>query len=167
MPIPGVTRVETAKSVARSQAIVLTDEDRRALDDRFPQSRPLRAGTSRRSAPTLRQDAEVVLVMGLPGAGKTTFAEGLVADGYQRLNRDDAGGSLRDLLPALDRALASGATRIVLDNTYVSRRSRAEAVRAASERGVPIRCIWLSTTHRRLAGQRRVPAAGSIRQAAR
>ena len=84
--------------------------------------------------------------MGLPGAGKTTLAEGLVADGYQRLNRDDAGGSLRDLLPALDRALASGATRIVLDNTYVSRRSRAEAVRAASERGVPIRCIWLSTT---------------------
>ncbi len=146
VPIPGVTRVETAKSVARSRAIVLTDEDRRALDDRFPQGRPLRAGASRRSAPTLRQDAEVVLVMGLPGAGKTTFAEGLVADGYQRLNRDDAGGSLRDLLPALDRALASGATRIVLDNTYVSRRSRAEAVRAASERGVPIRCIWLSTT---------------------
>ena len=84
--------------------------------------------------------------MGLPGAGKTTLAQGLVADGYQRLNRDDAGGGLRDLLPALDRALASGATRIVLDNTYVSRKSRAEVVQAASERGVPVRCIWLSTT---------------------
>lgn len=94
----------------------------------------------------LRQDAEVALVMGLPGAGKTTFAEGLVAEGYERLNRDEAGGTLRELLPALDRALAAGATQIVLDNTYVSRKSRAEGVRAAAERGVPVRCIWLSTT---------------------
>ena len=84
--------------------------------------------------------------MGLPGAGKSTFAERLIAQGYHRLNRDDAGGTLRDLLPALDAALASGASRIVLDNTYVSRKSRAEVIRAASARGFPVRCIWLSTS---------------------
>ena len=40
--------------------------------------------------------------MGLPGAGKSTVAESLVAQGYDRLNRDNAGGSLSDLLPKLD-----------------------------------------------------------------
>jgi histidinol phosphatase-like enzyme len=53
---------------------------------------------------------------------------------------------LRDLLPALDRALASGATRLVLDNTYTSRKSRAEVIRAAAARSFPVRCIWLSTS---------------------
>ena len=146
VPIPGVTRVETAQSVARAWQIQLTDADRRALDDRFPAGRLLRAGRAPTVATPLRQDAEVALVMGLPGAGKTTFAEGLIAGGYERLNRDEAGGTLRGLLPALDRALASGVTRLVLDNTYVSRKSRAEVVRAAAQRGVPVRCIWLSTT---------------------
>jgi predicted kinase/histidinol phosphatase-like enzyme len=86
------------------------------------------------------------LIMGLPGAGKTTLAERMVSDGYQRLNRDAAGGTLRDLLPALERALAAGASRVVLDNTYVSRKSRAEVIHAAAERGASVRCIWLSTT---------------------
>ena len=38
VPIPGVTRVETAQSVARSRRIELTGEDRRTLDDRFRQA---------------------------------------------------------------------------------------------------------------------------------
>ena len=79
--------------------------------------------------------------MGLPGAGKSTVAESLVARGYERLNRDDRGGSVRGLLPAI----ASGSSRIVLDNTYVSRKSRAAVIQAASQRGLPVRCIWLST----------------------
>lgn len=146
VPIPGVTRGETAQSAARSHQIRLTQEDRRALDERFPAGRLLRVDTPRRSATPLRRDAEVVLVMGLPGAGKTTFAETLVASGYKRLSRDDAGGTLRGLLPALDATIAAGAPQIVVDNTYVSRKSRAEVVRVASERGVPVRCVWLSTS---------------------
>ena len=39
--------------------------------------------------------------MGLPGAGKSTLAEAYVADGYHRLNRDEAGGSLEALIPAV------------------------------------------------------------------
>lgn len=62
------------------------------------------------------------------------------------MNRDDAGGSLRGLLPAIDAALASGSTRIVLDNTYVSRASRAAVVQAAAARGAAVRCVWLSTS---------------------
>ena len=41
-------------------------------------------------------EGEVVLIMGLPAAGKSTVAESFVAQGYERLNRDTAGGSLSD-----------------------------------------------------------------------
>jgi histidinol phosphatase-like enzyme len=61
------------------------------------------------------------------------------------LNRDEAGGSLRELLPAIDRLLDANRSRIVLNNTYVSRKSRAPVIQAARKRGLPIRCVWLST----------------------
>ena len=89
---------------------------------------------------------EVVLIMGLPAAGKSTIAHAFVDRGYARLNRDDAGGSLRQLLPHLERLVAAGSSRIVLDNTYVSRASRALVVQAAAGLGLPVRCVWLSTS---------------------
>jgi aryl-alcohol dehydrogenase-like predicted oxidoreductase/predicted kinase/histidinol phosphatase-like enzyme len=146
VPLPGATRVETAQSIARASMITLTGEDREQLDRRFSDARSLRRSPAHGSHTRPRSDGEVALVMGLPGAGKSTFADGLIAQGYQRLNRDAAGGRLHDLLPALDAALASGTARIALDNTYVSRKSRAEVIRAAAARGFPVRCIWLSTS---------------------
>jgi aryl-alcohol dehydrogenase-like predicted oxidoreductase/predicted kinase len=101
------------------------------------------AGTGAASA---RVDIDIVLIMGLPGAGKSTLASTFVAQGYTRLNRDETGGTLAGLLPALDRAIASGASRIVLDNTYVSRRSRAAVIKAARQRGASVRCVWLATS---------------------
>jgi hypothetical protein len=41
--------------------------------------------------------------------------------------------------------LAAGANRVVLDNTYPTRKSRNEVIETAWERGVPVRCIWLKT----------------------
>lgn len=146
VPIPGATRVETAQSIARVPRIPLTDEDRAELDGRFTAGGAFRHRARGHRPVPVRSDGEVVLVMGLPGAGKSTYAEGLVADGYRRLNRDEAGGTLRDLLPAFNEALASGTSRIVLDNTYVSRASRARVIHAASARGVPVRCVSLETS---------------------
>ena len=139
VPLPGPTRVETAQSAARAHEIVLTDDDRTLLDERFPSGRALRLRRSPgyRPAPeeegqasrTASEDAgEVVLIMGLPGAGKSTLAESYVARGYERLNRDERGGSLRALLPSI----TSGSSRTVLDNTYVSRKSRAAVVQTAA-----------------------------------
>ena len=93
----------------------------------------------------MREDAEVVLVMGIPGAGKSRVAKEYVARGYERLNRDERGGSLRELSEALDGALSSGVARVVLDNTYVTRASRSRVVEAAARHGVPTRCVWLDT----------------------
>lgn len=84
--------------------------------------------------------------MGLPGAGKSTVARQLAAAGYTRLNRDEAGGSLTALLPVLDRAIVAGTNRLVLDNTYVTRKARGAVIQAAHRRGLPVRCLWVSTS---------------------
>jgi aryl-alcohol dehydrogenase-like predicted oxidoreductase/histidinol phosphatase-like enzyme/predicted kinase len=141
--IPGATRIDTVLSSARAHRIRLSPDDRAALDERFP------AGVRLRQPHRLPPDGshgDVVLIMGLPGAGKSTVATTLAARGYERLNRDDAGGTLAALLPALDRRLSQGASRIVLDNTYVSRKARAPVIDAARRRGLAVRCLWLNTS---------------------
>ena len=147
IPVAGATRVDTVQSIARASAITLTDDDRARLDARFAARhvfQPVNAGV--RPVVASERHAEIVLIMGLPGAGKSTAAASFVSKGYDRLNRDAAGGSLSDLLPQLDMLIAAGSSRIVLDNTYVSRQSRARVVAAASKRGMPVRCVFLSTS---------------------
>ncbi len=144
VPLPGVTRTATAIASVRAQRLTLTESDRRMLDDAFPAGRRLKGGHS--VVVPSRRDAEVVMVMGLPGAGKTTMTSQFVSEGYERLNRDQAGGTLKALSMELDRTLADGASRIVLDNTYTSRKSRAEVIQAAAAHGVPVRGVWLSTS---------------------
>jgi len=137
--IPGATRIETVQSIVGARRVQLSADDRERLDARY---RSDRRGESSGSP----KDGEVVLIMGLPGAGKSTAARRFANDGYARLNRDDAGGTLRRLLPDLQRLIGEGRTRIVLDNTYMSRASRARVVHAAQALGLPVRCVWLDTS---------------------
>jgi aryl-alcohol dehydrogenase-like predicted oxidoreductase/histidinol phosphatase-like enzyme/predicted kinase len=148
LPIPGPTRVETARSLGRVSQIRLTDEDRARLDERFPSVRVLRLPPAAAHDPIapLQASGEVVLIMGLPGAGKSLFTRSFIDRGYVRLNRDVQGGSLRDLVPSLDRVVEAGQSHVVLDNTYVSRKARAPVVHAAARHGLPVRCVWLATT---------------------
>jgi aryl-alcohol dehydrogenase-like predicted oxidoreductase len=141
VPIPGARRAETAGSAARAARLQLEPEDRALLATAlaWPHREPSRA-----TAPRV-DDAEAVLIMGVPGAGKSRRAEAFVAQGYLRLNRDERGGSLRQLGDVLDESLASGARRIVLDNTYLSRELRSHVVGTAARHGVPVRCIWIDT----------------------
>ena len=146
VPLPGVTRVETARSSGRAAGIVLSVAERALLDEHFPSGRAARFRATAGAPPRgQRTDGEIVLVMGLPGAGKSTVARTLATRGYARLNRDDAGGSLESLVPTLERLIESGASRVVLDNTYISRKARAPVVQAAWKVGLPIRCLWVST----------------------
>jgi aryl-alcohol dehydrogenase-like predicted oxidoreductase len=165
--IPGPTTVESVRSIVGAHSIRLSGEDRARLDARFRSGASLsdvRSGGSSAFAeasadtsvgfrsggsldpPTTTREGEVVLIMGLPGAGKSTAARRFVDEGYARLNRDDAGGSLRDLLPELRHLVADGRSRIVLDNTYMSRASRARVIQAAHALGLPVRCVWLATS---------------------
>ena len=142
-PIPGATRVETARSIATSLATRLDDAQVAALDERFS-GRLLRVPRRQRRPASPRGD--VVIVMGMPGSGKSTLAASLQAEGYERLNRDALGGSLSDLSARLDMLLGSGKERVVLDNTYPTRASRNEVIESAWRHGMGARCIWLSTS---------------------
>src|SRR5215203_6090975 len=137
--IPGARRPGTARSAARAAAIALAAGERERLDRAFDISR------ARVEHAQPRREGEVVVVMGIPGAGKSRAADEYVARGYVRLNRDEQGGSLRELAAALDGALAAGVSWIVLDNTYPTRASRSFVVEVASRHGVAARCVWLDT----------------------
>jgi predicted kinase len=143
VPIPGATRVETASSLRRALSVELDDDDRMALDERFS-GRLLRVPRAMRR-PSDDAEGEVVIVMGMPGAGKTAVARELEAKGYERLNRDALGGSLAEVASRLDELLVAGRRNIVLDNTYPTRKTRNEVIETAWQRGVPARCIWLTT----------------------
>jgi len=146
-PVAGATTLETIASLARADSVVLDDEDLARIGDHLPAGRALSLKAAGTTTGALRRaDGEVVLIMGIPGAGKSTLAEGFVERGYARLNRDDAGGTLTDLLPQLDALVASGAPRIVIDNTYVSRKARAGVIGTAARHGLPVRCISLETS---------------------
>lgn len=147
VPIPGATRDETVESIARAGRIALTDADRDDLDQRFTALAASRqSSTARHTTSSPRVEGDVVIVMGMPAAGKSTLAQSFVADGYHRLNRDEHGGTLAGLLPALDCVIDGGSTRIVLDNTYPTRKARAQVIQAARARGLSVRCVWLSTS---------------------
>jgi aryl-alcohol dehydrogenase-like predicted oxidoreductase/histidinol phosphatase-like enzyme len=146
IPLPGPTRIETARSAAAAAALTLTDDDRAQLRERFAVCRSASARAPLVAVGARSDGSEVVLIMGLPAAGKSTVAERLAADGYVRVNRDEKGGSLDSLLPIVDTLLASETNRIVLDNTYVTRKSRAAVLGVAARHGVPVRCLWLSTS---------------------
>jgi aryl-alcohol dehydrogenase-like predicted oxidoreductase/predicted kinase len=133
--IPGARRPETARSAARAASLVLDETER----ERLAPSRRTQTARSRRG------DAEVVLVMGIPGAGKSRLASTYAERRYLRLNRDDRGGTLRDLEDELDAALATGARRVVVDNTYATRASRSHVLEVAARHAAGVRCVWLDT----------------------
>lgn len=221
IPLPGATRVETARSIARAGSLVLPDEIVRALEEHFvaigrtavaspgtpPQSAEGAATSSAEvcevgvavsadvasssdarelGAPGDRAVAssaevrevgvpvgadvassgvardvggsvggavaswssarEVVVIAGMPAAGKSTLAADYEARGYVRLNRDDRGGTLLELAKALDRELAAGVTKVVLDNTYGTRASRQPVIAVARRHRVPVRCVIAATS---------------------
>ena len=115
VPLPGAARLDTARTIARYRSVQLSGEQIARLDELCPAARAIRPETAAAAIlPGSRPDTEVVMIMGLPGSGKSTLAQEFAARGYLRLNRDETGGTLRGLVPALDRALASGTSRVVL-----------------------------------------------------
>lgn len=138
VPIPGGRRPESVEQAAQAAALRLDGRQRELLTSAFGLST---------SAPAPRADraGEVILVMGIPGAGKSRLAEEYRRSGYLGLNRDERGGTLAELAGEVAAQLKAGERRIVLDNTYLTRAGRSRVLEAAAAQGAGVRCIWLDT----------------------
>lgn len=90
--------------------------------------------------------SEIVMVMGYPASGKSTYAKPYVDEGFYYLNRDKAGGAVADLAPKMVAAFNSGETRVVLDNTFPTIESRKPFIDAAKKLKVPINCIMVGAS---------------------
>jgi len=159
IPLVGATRVPTARDSAQAASLPLTEPDLDLLDEHF------QASDIRRALRAVEPRDEVVLLMGPPAAGKTSQVQDYVERGYLRLNRDERGGRLDDLLPPLDQALRQGTRQVVLDNTYPTRSSRSGVIEVARRHGLPVRAVWLETSQRDAmlnAAHRMVERAGRV-----
>jgi aryl-alcohol dehydrogenase-like predicted oxidoreductase len=138
LPVVGARRPETVRACARE--VPLDGGDRELLEERYGWRAILWP-----PATLPATDGEVVLVMGIQGAGKSSAAVSWVERGYERMNRDTRGGSMRLLHRALDERLRAGVRRVVADNTYTTRASRQAAVEIARRHRCRVKGLWLDT----------------------
>ncbi len=157
LPLVGATRRESIESSVRALKVPFDARDRAELAGKisFAETPEALAAVAPAAIPAgLRKLApgegpgdqpEVVVIMGIQGAGKSSEVARYMAHGYARLNRDELGGTLDDVTQKLGELLSSGQKRVVLDNTYGTRASRYAVIRMAHAHGVPVRCRYLAT----------------------
>lgn len=88
---------------------------------------------------------DIILVIGYNAAGKTTIVKKWEDKGYVRLNRDEHGGKISDLLQPCEEIILSG-KGVVLDNTFPSIPSRQPFIDLAKRLGCDIHCVHLKTS---------------------
>jgi len=158
--IPGARRPETARSAARAATLGLDPSDRELLTRAFGMSRATRAQPRRATA-----NADVVLVIGIPGAGKSRVAEEYVAVATSVSTATSAEGLCASSPPCSRSSSGPAFRRVVLDNTFLSRAARSYVIEVASRHGIKARCIWLGHLTRSSASQPRRAAALTLRLA--
>jgi HAD superfamily hydrolase (TIGR01662 family) len=89
--------------------------------------------------------AEIILIVGYNAAGKSTLTKQYEDKGYKRLNRDEVGGKVIDLLKPTEELIKRG-ENVILDNTFPTHEDRAPFIELAKKLKVSIRCLWMATT---------------------
>lgn len=91
---------------------------------------------------------QVILLIGLPGSTKTTYAkQNYSGRGCYILSRDIEGGSLASLVPKLVNILKKSSIHtIVLDNTHLTKSQRALFIKPAIEQNVPVTAVVFKTS---------------------
>ncbi len=85
------------------------------------------------------------MLYGLPGSGKSTLASNYAQEGYIVINRDTLGGTIASLVPRVKGFLTEGKP-VLLDNTHLTKESRAPFLALAQELGIPIYIKVLNTS---------------------
>ncbi len=90
--------------------------------------------------------SRVVLVGGLPGAGKSSLVQRPEYKNFVRLNRDLIGGKITKLVPLMQQALADGKD-VISDNLFCTIEDRKVFIEGASGYdGVQIEMLWVNTS---------------------
>ncbi|XP_063798503.1 bifunctional polynucleotide phosphatase/kinase isoform X2 [Pseudophryne corroboree] len=122
----------------KSAPFQLPTFDPRTLDPSVPLYEPA-------SSTLVSASPEVVVAVGYPGAGKSSFVkEHLVPKGYVFANRDTL-GTWQKCVAACEEALQNGKS-IVIDNTNPDVESRSRYISCAQKAGVPARCFLFTAT---------------------
>jgi predicted kinase len=87
------------------------------------------------------EDREVVILVGMQGAGKTHYCRIVLPD-YQRISQDEGPRTYRGVLLQLDRLLHEGAPRIVIDRTNPMRSQRREFAALARAAGYRVKIVY-------------------------
>jgi len=88
---------------------------------------------------------EIVIIIGIQAAGKSTIVGKYENLGYYRVNRDNLGGNLAKLNEHVEKLMASVTCGFVLDNTYGTKESRKAVLEMAKRNGYMVRCVWVKT----------------------
>ncbi len=93
---------------------------------------------------TLSEEQELIMMMGYPGSGKTTYALEKIPDSYTKLHGDILKTDAKKK-KALKLALENGES-VVLDATHPSIEKRKAFVNIAKEFNVPVRLVHVTTS---------------------
>lgn len=97
------------------------------------------------SASLISDKTEVIVAVGFPASGKSTFFHShVIPKGYVYVNRDTL-GSWQNCVSASERALKEGRS-VAVDNTNPDPESRKRYVDVAKAAGVPCRCFQFTAT---------------------
>lgn len=100
---------------------------------------------------------ECVILVGLPGAGKTTLYQSRYADTHRHISKDLLGRvSNKPKRQALliDQSLAEGVS-FVVDNTNATRAERAVIIAAAKRAGARVVCCYVEASTREAVARNR------------
>lgn len=150
IPLIGATRLQSVRSSLKALSISLDVSDQMALSMEFTLSATTLASggdfTEVEASPIEpRSEPDIVVIMGIQGAGKSDRVLPFAQQGYVRLNRDELGGTLEDLNMRLQMLVAQGHRRFVLDNTYANQASRRAVIQIGQASGIPVRCVFIDT----------------------
>lgn len=96
-------------------------------------------------ASLIKAGPEVVVFVGFPASGKTTFYETVMKCGnYIHVNRDIL-GTWQKCVALCEQQLLNG-RKVVVDNTNPDVESRSRYISCAQKHGVPVRCFQFTTT---------------------
>lgn len=89
----------------------------------------------------VRKNRELVILVGMQGAGKTYYCEKFLAD-YERISQDEGPHTYAGVLKRLHELLLEGAPRIVIDRTNPLREQRSKFAEMARAAGYYLKIIY-------------------------